>query len=64
MAVYNEYISNRLRGRAQELASEDLGPRPEYDVMRQRQREVMPLPRVGDSPRFRHLRHPRPWATG
>jgi type IV secretory pathway VirD2 relaxase len=35
-----EYVSNGLRGRAQELATEELGPRPEIDRVRQRQREV------------------------
>lgn len=35
-----EYISNGLRGRAQELATEELGPRLEVDVRRARDREV------------------------
>jgi type IV secretory pathway VirD2 relaxase len=34
------YISNGLRWRAQELATEELGPRPKYDLARQRAREI------------------------
>jgi type IV secretory pathway VirD2 relaxase len=34
------YISNGLRWRAQELATEELGPRPRYDLARQREREI------------------------
>ena len=35
-----QYISHGLRLRAQELATEELGPRPEWQVERQRHREV------------------------
>jgi type IV secretory pathway VirD2 relaxase len=34
------YVARGLRHRAQELATFELGPRPEYDVMRQRRREM------------------------
>jgi type IV secretory pathway VirD2 relaxase len=34
------YVSHGLRHRAQELATEELGPRPERDVARQRHREM------------------------
>jgi len=34
------YISNGLRWRAQELATEELGPRPEHDIRRAHAREV------------------------
>jgi type IV secretory pathway VirD2 relaxase len=35
-----EYISNGLRGRAQELATEELGPRLEVDIRRARTKEI------------------------
>jgi type IV secretory pathway VirD2 relaxase len=34
------YVAHGLRDRAQELATDELGPRPERDVARQRRREV------------------------
>src|SRR5579864_2179926 len=35
------YISNGMRWRAEELATELLGPRPEFEIRRARAREVM-----------------------
>ena len=37
----HDYVSNGLRFRAQELAQEELGPRPKRDIERQRDREVV-----------------------
>jgi hypothetical protein len=34
------YVAHGLRDRAQQIATEELGPRPEQDLARQRQREV------------------------
>jgi type IV secretory pathway VirD2 relaxase len=35
-----QYVAHGLRARAQEIATEELGPRPERDLRRQRQREA------------------------
>ncbi|MGA7119798.1 MAG: hypothetical protein WBY94_06870 [Polyangiaceae bacterium] len=40
LRIDRAYISAGMRWRAQELATEDLGPRPERDVRRAQEREV------------------------